>query len=244
MASHIDQHTEGIALGSPKVMRTFAADEILFKAGDPKTSLYRVESGVVCLYETKRGADPVFVDFVFAGEFMGFGFLNTHISTARAMTETRVSSLPLSSALEIVGEDSRAASKLAVAIDREFEARRDLLVDAGQAKPIERVASLLVNLSCSNGYEGRDPLLITDAWDCGTIADFLDLSVGDLADMLIDLEDCDLIKPDSSGGLRIVNIEALETLADEPWQAPSRNRILNGQRARPPKLPPQWSAAA
>jgi CRP/FNR family transcriptional regulator len=145
-------------------------------------------------------------------------------------------------ARQIVTGDPRQEAKLAEVVEREFEARRDRLGDAGQTRPVERVAALLVNLSCSNRYEGRDPTLVTDCWDCGTIADMLGVSVDDLAEILVDLERRDLIGPDSSGGLRLRDIDALEAVADGADKA--RGDGTYARRARPPKLPEPWSAAA
>jgi CRP-like cAMP-binding protein len=163
--------------------------------------------------------------------------------TARAIVETRVTCLSFSQADQIVADDSKARAKLAEAIDREFEARRDRLCDSGQSRPVERVTSLLVNLSCSNSYEGRDPHVITESWDCGTIADMLALSVDDLSDILVELERRDLIEPDASGGIRLKDIEALEALADGPAKTP--DPVFHyPSRVRPPKLPANFTAAA
>jgi CRP/FNR family transcriptional regulator len=223
--------------------RTLASKEILFKPGDLKTHLYRVESGAICLYAPRWNGDKALVDFLFPGELVGLGFLQSHTMTARALVETCVACIPLGEAEAIVAGDAKAKAKLAEAIDREFEARRDRLWDSGRSRPVERVTSLLVNLSCSNSYEGRDPLVITESWDCGTIADMIGLSVDDLSDILVELERRDLIAPDVSGGIRLKDIEALEDLADGPGTSPDPVFRYPG-RTRPPRLPRPFIAAA
>jgi cAMP-binding proteins - catabolite gene activator and regulatory subunit of cAMP-dependent protein kinases len=139
-------------------VRHLAPQEMLFKAGDPKTHLYRVESGAICLYEPRRDGDQAVVEFLFPGDLVGLGFLETHTLSARALLDAKVTKLPAQAASSLVAGDSIAEAKLAEAIEREFEARRARLSNAGRTKPIERVASLLVNLSCSNVYEAAIPI--------------------------------------------------------------------------------------
>lgn len=221
---------------------TFAAGEILFKAGERKTQAYRVESGVVCLYDPRWNGDKAVIEFAFPGDFLGVGFLDTHALSARAVLETRVSPVAVSEVDELIDGDPRAEAKRADAIEREFEARREALVGSGTRKPVERVAALLVNLSCSNVYEGRDATLITDSMQCGAIADMLGVSISDLREMLLDLERRGLVEP-APGGLRLNNIDALENLADGPTRGSDEVQISD-RRVRPPKLPAHCSQAA
>lgn len=228
----------GIGIAS----RVLPSGEVLFRAGDAKTHLYRVESGVICLYDPRWSVETAIVEFIFPGDFVGLGFLESHTLTACAFVETRVSCLPTNMEGAIVGGDRRAKDKLAQAVEREFEARRFELSDCGRMRPVERVASVLVNLSCSNRYEGRDPNVIVDNLGCGAFADMLDLDLDDLTKILLDLEHGDLIEPEPSGGLRLKNIAALEILADGKSESSSNGAW--DAKVRPPKLPEDWPAAA
>ena len=221
--------------------RTLAAGEILFQTGDTKDGVYRVESGVICVYEPCWTGERTIVDFAFSGDIVGLGFLDTHAVTARALVESHVACLSASAAKDIVAKDPRAEARLADAIERELDARRDQLSDAGRMRPVERIAALLVNLSCSNRYEGHDPSLITDSWDCGTIADMLDLGVEELAATLVELEKRGLVKTEPLAGLRLKNIAALEALADGLSNV--TGICVGAKPLRPPKLP-YFSAAA
>lgn len=218
--------------------RDLASKEVLFSAGDTKTHIYRVERGVICLYDPRWNGVKSHVEFVFPGEFAGLGFLESHTLSACAFVDSRVVCLPLGVEGEIAAEDPKAEAKLAEAVEREFEVRRDALSDAGASKPVERLAALLVNLSASNRYEGRDPTLITDSWTCGAIADMLGLSVGDLSEILVDLARRGLIEPDLPRGLRLIDVGTLEAIADG---AVVPSKLASKQWSRPPRL---WSAAA
>lgn len=225
------------------VTRTLCPEEVLFKAGDRKTIAYRVESGVICLYNPLWNGDKALVEFISPGDLVGLGFLDHHIVTARALVETRLTGLTSSQVNEIMATNTRQEARLAAAIEREFEERRIQLGDTAEHRPVERFAALLVNLSCSNAYEGRDPHLIVDCSDCGTIADMLDLSVAELTDILVELERRKLVEPDLSGGLRLKDIDALEVLADGPTNSADRIFVYE-QHTRPPALPARWPVAA
>ena len=230
-----------VAAPRDTVTVTLAAGESLFKAGERKTQAYRVESGVICLYDPRWNGDKAVIEFAFPGDFVGVGFLDTHALSARAVLESRVALVSTTEVNDLIAGDPRAEAKRSDAIEREFEARRDLLVESS-SKPVERVAALLVNLSCSNVYEGRDATLITDSMQCGTIADMLGVSIRDLREMLIDLERRGLVEPEA-GGLRLNNLDALENLADGPSRS-SDEIFVTDRRARPPKLPVHCSQAA
>ncbi len=90
---------------------------------------------------------------------------------------------------------------------------------AGPAKaaeqPLARVAALLVSISHNNAYEGRDPSTIPDALTSGFVADLLGVDIGTLAGLLVDLRRRGLVDSNPSEPLRLKDIPALETLADQ-----------------------------
>ena len=193
--------------------RTLGANEFLFQAGDLRKQVFRVESGAICLYEGGGSNRKSVVEFLFPGDFVGLGFLEKHCLNARALLETSVECLTLDAAAEVIRNDAKAKTKLAAAIEREFEIRREELRRAGQRQPIERVAALLVTSARTNVQQGRAPDLIEDSWRCGVIADLLRLSLDELTAHLVELERRGLIKA-TANGLRLRDITALEALAD------------------------------
>jgi CRP/FNR family transcriptional regulator len=202
---------EVIELRAP--VRRLNQGEVLFRAGDPKTHLYRVESGCLCVYEP-HSAEHRAVEFAFAGDLLGLGYLENHTRSARAIGETRVTCLALSAVDRIVEASPRARDQLKQAIDDELEFVRDGLVRSGQRNPIERVAAFFVALSRGNSYEGRNPNIITDSLKCGAVASDLALSVETLARILVELEERKLIENCPPSALRLNDIAALERLAD------------------------------
>ena len=138
-------------------LRAFSSDEFLFRTGDAKTCLYRVNSGAVWLYRN-RAEHPV-VDFAFPGDFVGLG-LGIHACCARAVTKTEVNGSPLEALASAIANNPKAQAKLNDAIEREFESLPCRCRHAGRRAPLERLAAFLMCLSRTNADEGRDPTVI------------------------------------------------------------------------------------
>jgi CRP/FNR family transcriptional regulator, anaerobic regulatory protein len=192
-------------------------DELLFRRGQPKTHLYQIEAGTIAVYETRADGSHSVVEFAFAGDAVGFGFLESHIHTAQAVGEARVRCLPLSALDQIVQHDKRALQRYAEAMEREFKSRRGELTSVDR-KPVNRVAALFTTLSRRNEEEGRDPRIIGDSLDCGTVAGYLGLDVDTLGRALVALERAKIVERFPPNGLRLADLPRLEQLADEVMQ--------------------------
>ena len=127
-----------------------------------------------------------------------------------------LAALPLSALDSVLQDDKRALQRYAEALEREFEFRRDELVNA-ERRPASRVAALFLVLSRRNQEEGREVDVIADSLDCGTVARYLDLDVAALGEALVELERAQLVER-SAGGLRLTDMVGLERLADGAGQ--------------------------
>jgi CRP/FNR family transcriptional regulator len=224
-------------------IRTVRANEFLFRPGDLRTHVFRVESGAICLYEGGRTDRKSVVEFLFPGDFAGLGFLEKHCLSARALLDSSVTCLTLDEAAEVIRDDPKAKGKLATAIEREFEIRREELRVAGQRQPIERVAALLVTSARTNVQQGRTADLVEGSWRCGVIADLLRLSLDGLTAILVEFERRGLVEA-TADGLRLKDIAALEALADGVRSASDGTAGHSQARpARPPKLVQAYIAA-
>ena len=208
-----DEWRDPAGMAESRPVRSLAVGECLFRAGEIRTQLYRVERGALCHYMRWDDGRHEIIEFAFPRDIVGFGHLEAHISTAQAMAETEVSPVATRDFEGALEADGQLAARIAAAADREFEYVRARALESGQDKPLERVASLLASLSHVSAREGGDPALITDDIASGVVADYLHLSVDGLAHILRELEGRGLLAP-SPTGLRIVDIGALEKLAD------------------------------
>ena len=66
------EHVPGWLVDAPiRVVR----DQNLFRGGQPKTHIYLIEAGTIAVYETRIDGAHNVVEFAFAGDTVGFGFL-------------------------------------------------------------------------------------------------------------------------------------------------------------------------
>lgn len=192
---------------------TLLAGEVLFREGEAKSGIYRVESGAICTYALAASGKHALPEFIYAGDWLGFGYLDRHANSACAVVTTRVSFFPLSWANTLIEIDPKARQRLLEAVAREFAFAHPSLVKRDTPKPIERVAALLLKLASKRSNETPDPHFIVDSMPYGIIANSLAMSIDALADILIVLEMRDIIEPHVPEGLRLKDISALEEIA-------------------------------
>jgi CRP/FNR family transcriptional regulator len=194
-------------------VRTLAAGEILFREGDARSHVYRVDTGALCLYRSLPDGSQDVLEFAFPGDLVGIGYLDSHVSAAQATMVTTLSCLPREALDPATAQSARTRSRLAATIEREVAFLTDTLVHRARPGPLRRVAALFVTLSRYNSYEGRDVSVITDSLKCGAAAGHLGMSVDVLAQQLAELKARGLIEP-CEKGLRLLDIDTLTRLAD------------------------------
>jgi CRP/FNR family transcriptional regulator len=192
----------------------FGRNAILYRRGEPRTCLYYIEAGVVALLRQASQGHREIVEFAFAGDVLGCGLFEHHTSWAQAVGEVRARRMPLTALDELVHRDKRAFDRYAETLQREFEYRRNQLVNAERSLPA-RVAALLVALARQNGLEGRDPCVVGDELECGAVAAWLGIDVQALANALKELEQSGLIEQAPPAGVRLSDRARLERLVDE-----------------------------
>ena len=193
--------------------RALAAGEVLFREGDPRNYVYRVETGALCLFKLRADGSEDVIEFAFPGDLVGLGYLDTHATGAQASIETQLSCLPRTGVDPAAERTARSRARLTASIDREVALLTQSLAQTARPDDARRIAALFVTLSRYNAYEGRDPALITDSLRCGVVAGYLDMSVDHLARELSGLEARGLIEP-SPRGLLLKDLDGLERLAD------------------------------
>jgi len=197
-----------------------ARNEVLFETGDIKSKVFRVESGVLCIYRTHPDLRIEIIEHALAGDLVGMGFLDRHAASARASVETKIRSFDLDAVEGLIENDAHNTARYHDAVEREFAFRRDSLATSARERPIVRLAAFLVAVSHRIDEEGGDPTFIDDTVDCGIIADFLGLSVDLLALALMQLEMRGLVETAPPHGLRLKDIPALEAIASEQENVP------------------------
>ena len=205
--------SDGLRQERASGVRRLARGETLFHTGDERDQLYRVERGALCHYVRWDDGHHEVIEFAFPGDIIGFGHLTTHTSTAQAVAKTIVSRISEAEFEQLLETDGQLAARFAAAGDREFDFMRARSIDHGRGNPAKRVAAFLAALARLNADEGRNPGIITEEFSSGAVAGHLNMTVGDLAEVLRRLEADGLVASDTDG-LRISDIDALEQYAD------------------------------
>lgn len=192
--------------------RELATGAVLFHEGDYKDCVYRVESGVICLFHRDAGRAEA-ISFAFPGDIVGLGSLDKHMWSAQASVSTRVCRLPREAVEAIGALTPNVSLKHKEASDLEFALLRDGLVQ--RSRPVEtRLAALLLVISDTNAGEGRPRDIIEDDLTCGLVAQMLGLDMDSLTQALMELARRNLVRAEPEGRLRIVDRAGMERLVD------------------------------
>lgn len=194
--------------------RDLATGAVLFREGESKDCIYRIEKGVICLFRSRPGRTAEPVGFAFAGDLVGLGALDRHMWSAQASVETRVSRLPREAAEAIADLAPHVRRRHDEASEREFALLRDDLAARGQREASARLAALLLVISDNNVSEGRCRDVIEDDLSCGLVAGMLELELGTLAQALLELAGRGLVRASEGGALRILDRRGLERLVE------------------------------
>jgi CRP/FNR family transcriptional regulator, anaerobic regulatory protein len=199
---------------SPSVSRTLGVGDYLFREAESRTSVYKVEKGVVAVFERRVGRPANIIEMAAEGDYLGLGCLEQHRDNARAVVDSIVSILPRSEFALLVAGDPQLRQQQNKAIARDFEYGKVLANDRGRLAPIECVAAFLVAVSRQNAHEGRDPTIVADSLKCGLVTSLLDLDISTLSRTLLKLQHMGLVEQSQAAGLHLKDIKALERIAD------------------------------
>lgn len=199
---------------STSPIRTLDAGDYLFEEGDRKSHAYRVEAGALSLFTLSADGSAELLDIIHPGDFVGLGYLDRHACHARAERPTVVTCLSDHLVAALAGANAAFASRIDDAQRAEMEIVRSRATRPGRRRPLIRAAAFLLVTSANNVSEGRDPSVISDELQCGTVARYLDLELGQLGEALRQLADLGIVAAGPGHALRIIDLPALERLVD------------------------------
>jgi CRP/FNR family transcriptional regulator len=204
---------EGILSGTP--VKVYLPKQDIFFEGDTKQSIYRIESGAVCLYKTTADGRRQIFDFAFPGDLIGLGASNTYSCSAQAIGSASLKSIPLARVYQLAAKDSGFALGLYDAVSAQLDATRDLLMTLGQQSAIERVAIFLLTLSERSARQGKSPDLLNIPMTRSDIADLLGTTIETVSRSLTKLRQQKLIQIVPRAIIQILDIDGLKALAGQ-----------------------------
>lgn len=194
--------------------RTLAPGEYLFEHGDKPSHVFQVVEGALSLFVMRPDGWGDLVDIAHPGDFVGLGAVERHACHARAEVVVRVRCLSLDEIARSTRTNEAFAAKVDAARRAEFELRRSEARRLSADSPALRAASFLLVISRNNAREGRDPNIITDELKCGTVAEYLGLSLDDLGRAVCDLARLGLVTVGREHALELIDVPGLERMVD------------------------------
>jgi len=195
-------------------LRGIEAKDHVFSEGDPKSHVYQVVTGAVCLYKVLPDGRRQVIDFAYGGDIISLGLGRFETCNAQATVATRVRCLPLAALSGLARRDPMFALRMCEAMSDELSAVRDHLVCVVQRSATERLATFLLVLSRRNTRCGRDPLTIELPMTRTDIGDFLGLTIETVSRTFTKLKGLGLIEINQGTTIRIIDNEGLNAMAD------------------------------
>jgi CRP/FNR family transcriptional regulator len=195
-------------------VRSVQAKEHVFAEGDDRSHLYRVEAGAICLYKVLPDGRRQVLGFAYPGDLVGLGPLGEHQFNAQATKPSRLRSLPWSTVRQVARHDPGLGIKLYEMISQELAAAHDLLLTTGQRTAVERVAAFLLAMSRRSERKGGDAATIDLPMTRSDIGDFLGLTIETVSRTFTKLRQLGVIDLAQSTLVQVLDIEALERLAE------------------------------
>jgi CRP/FNR family transcriptional regulator, anaerobic regulatory protein len=210
-APRVDQRSDLESEIARVPRRRLEAKEHVFIAGDPRAYLYKLDSGVVCLYRMVLSGRRQVTGFAFAGDIFGMGALSRHVLSAQALRTSRVQSVPIAALTRLAGSDPCFGLKLYEAACLELASTQQALLVI-KRPALERLAGFLLVWAQRNGRNGEDPELLILPMRRADIGDFLGLTIETVSRMFSKLQAEGVIEIKQRGPIRVLDIGKLKAL--------------------------------
>lgn len=195
-------------------LRGIEAKDHVFTEGDPKSHIYQVVTGAVCLYKVLPDGRRQVIDFAYGGDVLSLGLGSLETYNAQATVATRVKCLSSSALSGLARRDPAIAMHMCEAMSDELAAVRDHLVCVVQRSATERLVTFLLALSKRNDAHNRDFRTIELPMTRADIGDFLGLTIETVSRTFTKLKCLGLIEISQGTTIRLSDIGGLKAMAE------------------------------
>jgi CRP/FNR family nitrogen fixation transcriptional regulator len=190
----------------------YARNETIFSEGDEAAYSYKVVSGAIRLCKHLADGRRQIAGFILPGEYCGLLPLAEHRFTAEATSDLVVIAYPQRQIDALVETMPSMRRRLAGFLTQRLHGMQDHVIMLGRQTAKERVVSFLLNLAQRARTDADEaaelPMSRQD------IADYLGLTIETVCRVLSSLKRARLIALPSLHQVALINVEALETLAE------------------------------
>ena len=210
--------------------RRLAPGEVLISAGAPADQVFNILSGMLMVSRTGGDGRRQVLSFLFRDNFVGLTATDRYFFSVEAVTEAEVVCCPRRLLDQRLGSDPQAERAFLGMMFRVIEDMLDQVYSLGQRTAVERLAVFLLYLRHWRRLTGGLPdQADSQLNDIATpmsredIADFLGLKKETVSRSFRELEQRGLIRRLDTHQTRVLDLEALRTLAGvHDFAAPRR----------------------
>jgi CRP-like cAMP-binding protein len=187
--------------------------DYLYREADLRTDAYRIEKGAFALFSARmRSVADSGIVVQGKGRYIGLGFFERHIVSARAIAVSSVSCVSKTQVTSLLDNDAKLRLDYADAVDREFEYRKAQVIGQGPLTPLRRLAALLASEVQLSICEGYDPSTAAECLNWESAGNLLGLDQKTFAAAVRELENLGFLEETRTTGFRLKNIEGLGRL--------------------------------
>ena len=130
-------------------VRPLRKGEVLFRPGEPLTSLYAMRSGCMKLYISSNEGEDQITGFYLPGEILGLDGVESdfHTCTAVALETSTLCAFPYKNLSEICKHVPAMHDQMFRLMGRELSHENQLLLTVNKKNAEERIATFLISLS-------------------------------------------------------------------------------------------------
>ena len=188
---------------------------LVFRAGDRKSSVFRIESGAVELEWFLGDGSIGCIESLGPGQMFGVGFRDHYIANAVVVEPSRISWWRREDLTPSFRDTPTMREREVIETTREFEHRKALVLSGRSKQVCRRIAGFICLVRQLNEREGRDSCRIDEAMDPFAVASLLQIDVETLERGLGVLERLGLVTLEGPGSLRICEVGRLYSFVND-----------------------------
>lgn len=160
--------------------------QVLYKAGDPLTSIYAIRSGTIKTYTISESGEEQITSFHLPGDLVGFDAINNmqHPSFAQALETAMVCEIPFDVLDDLSGKMPKLRHQIMRLMSNEIKNDQEMILLLSKMNAEERLAAFIYNLSkrySARGFSAREFRLTMTRGDVGN---YLGLTVETISRLL------------------------------------------------------------
>ncbi len=187
--------------------------KLIFMEGDKTDNYFNVSDGVVRAVKLMPDGRRTILDFLFKGDFLGLSNNGKYPFSAEAITPVKLCRFPRPRLQELFEEIPKMETRLLGIFGEKLAQAHSQIIDLGRKSPREKLATFLLWLSKKKTLTGEDntfylPMSRED------ISDYLGLTVESISRTFSKFTREGLIEIENRKKIKLLDIEALEVLAE------------------------------